>query len=312
MNPINIETQRLLLRPFEERDRQAVLEFNSHPDVVKYTGEEALRTLEEAEKVIETIWKRDYEIQGYGRLAVVYKPDNKVIGFSGLKWEADIEQTDIGYRFLPQYWGKGIATESCLPLLDYGFEKLGLHQIVGLAYPANIASCKVLEKIGMHQYKTDYFPGDDKKCLWHKIKNKKATPIVVSQDIECSKEKVWTAITVVDKMRKWYFEQLERFEAKLGFSTHFLILNANKRFTHRLKVTYVKTYDSISYLWRYDEYEGVSKSNFKIVETAKGVNVTITCTGLETFPQNVDEFKPQSCQAGWEYFINRLKNYCEE
>lgn len=164
-----IETDRLILRPFVDSDVEAVYEFNSHPEVIRYTGESPVKSKQEAQDIITTIWKRDYEIQGYGRFAVVYKPDNKVIGFSGLKWEADIGETDIGYRFLPEYWGQGIATESCIPLLKYGFDDLGLKQIVGLAYPENVASCKVLMKIGMNLYKTGKFPGDDKECNWYKV-----------------------------------------------------------------------------------------------------------------------------------------------
>lgn len=311
MNEKIIETERLILRPFKNTDVEAVLEFNSHPEVVRYTGEKPLKSLEEAQSVINTIWHRDYSVQGYGRFAVVYKPDNKVIGFSGLKWESDIGETDIGYRFLPQYWGKGIATESCLPLLDYGYRELGLHRIVGLAYPENIASCKVLEKIGMQHYKTDYFPGDEKKCLWHKKENTKATPIIVSQDINCTQDKVWSALTILDEMKKWYFEQIEAFAATIGFATQFEVRNEGKVFTHKWKVVDLKPNASISYTWQYAEYPGNSKVNFKITKLEQGIQVTVSCTGLETFPQDIPEFNVESCKGGWEYFLNRLKNYCE-
>ncbi len=307
-----IETERLILRRFTDSDVEAVFEFNSHPEVVRYTGEKPLRSIEEAQNVIDTVWKRDYNIQGYGRFAVVYKPDNKVIGFSGLKWESDIGETDIGYRFLPEYWGKGIATESCLPLLDYGFNDLGLHQIVGLAYPDNVASCKVLEKIGMRHYKTDYFPGDSIKCRWHKMENKKSNPIIVSQDIRCTKAKAWSAISQLEEMKKWYFEQIETFEAHIGFATQFVIHHEGKTFTHKWNVVDVQSEESISYLWRYDEYNGISKSKFTMEETDQAVRITVTCTGLETFPQDIPEFKEESCRGGWEYFLQRLKDYCEE
>lgn len=311
MNDKIIETERLILRPFTDTDVEAVLEFNSHPEVVRYTGEEPLQTLEEAQSVINTVRNRDYNVQGYGRMAVVHKLDNKVIGFSGLKWEADIEETDIGYRFLPKYWGKGIATESCLPLLEYGFVELGLHRIVGLAYPANVASCKVLEKIGMQHYKTDYFPGDDKKCLWHKIENSNAKPIVVSKEINCTQEKAWSALTILDEMKKWYFDQIVAFEAKVGFATQFVIHNEGRTFTHKWKVVDLKPEESISCSWQYDEYKGISKATFRVEKIKQGVSVTVTCTGLETFPQDVPEFKSESCRGGWEYFLNRLKDYCE-
>ncbi len=163
-----IETDRLILRAFVDSDVEEVLAFNSHPEVMRYTGDTQITSLQDAQKIITTIWHRDYEVHGYGRFAVIYKPDNKVIGFSGLKWEAAIGETDIGYRFLPEYWGKGIATESCIPVMEFGFKDLGLKQIVGLAYPENIASCRVLQKLGMEHYKTEKFPGDDIICNWYK------------------------------------------------------------------------------------------------------------------------------------------------
>jgi|GEM_PF-153803 len=305
-----IETDRLILRRFVDSDVEAVFEFNSHPEVVKYTGEVPLQSMDEAQKIISTIWHRDYDIQGYGRFAVVYKPDNKVIGFSGLKWETDIDNTDIGYRFLPEYWGKGIATESCIPLLKYGFKELGLHQILGLALPENAASSNVLQKIGMDHYKTENFPGEDLLCKWYKIENPNSKPIAVSNQINCSVEKAWSALTELNEMHKWYFEQLPAFKAELGFATEFVIHNEDRTFTHQWKVTDVKPNKSISYTWKYAEYKGISRAIFVITPREQGVEVSVTCTGLETFPDDIPEFRDESCRNGWKYFMNRLKEYC--
>ena len=236
---------------------------------------------------------------------------NKVIGFSGLKWDSEIEETDIGYRFLPEYWGKGIATESCIPLLQYGFDDLELEQIVGLTYPENIASCKVLEKIGMKKYKNGHLPGDDKECIWCRKQNSKSDTIKVTQVIKCKKAKVWSAITVLDEMHKWYFEQLESFHPKVGFTTEFVTHNKEKTFTNQWKILDVKPHESITYSWQYPEYPGHSTSEFNLIETEHGSSVSVTCTGLETFPNDVPEFKAESCKGGWEYFLNRLKEYCE-
>ncbi len=311
MNKV-IETERLIIRPFVDGDVEAVYEFNSHPEVIKYTGNALVKNLQEAQDIITTIWHRDYKIHGYGRFAVVYKPDNKVIGFSGLKWEADLDATDIGYRFLPEYWGMGIATESCIPILQYGFEELGLDKIVGLALPDNIASCKVLEKIGMHHYKTANFPGEDLMCNWYKKENPESNPIVVTREIKCDKEKIWSAITDINEMKQWYFDQIPSFEAKLGFATEFVIYNEGRTFTHQWSVLDVKPNDTITYSWQYPEYPGRSQSKFSIVESDQGTSITLSCTGLETFPDDIPEFTRESCEGGWNYFLNRLKDYCEK
>ena len=164
-----IETERLILRPFEDGDAPSILEFGGNPDVIRYTGDQLITTIEEAQNLIDNVWKVDYATHGYGRFAVIYKPDNRLIGFSGLKYEHLLNGTDIGYRFLPQYWGMGIATESCWPVLDFGFNDLQLQEVLGLAYPVNNKSCKVLEKIGMTHYKTEPFPGEHIDCNWYRL-----------------------------------------------------------------------------------------------------------------------------------------------
>ena len=168
MKPI-IETSSLILREFTKDDFESVYEFNSNHDVHKYTGDEITNTLEKAREIIEKIWLKDYNTYGYGRWAVVYKPDNKIIGFAGLKYLPEINETDIGYRFLPQYWGLGIASEVSKEIIKYGFEQLSLERIIGIAMPENIGSWKVLEKMGLTLYKTDAYDGDGKKYNWYKI-----------------------------------------------------------------------------------------------------------------------------------------------
>ncbi|HIM30009.1 MAG TPA: N-acetyltransferase [Planctomycetes bacterium] len=69
-----------------------------------------------------------------------------MIGFCDLE---DLDAVDVGYRFLPGYWGQGLATEACLASVTFGFEVLGLNRIVGFVLPENVASIRVLEKVGM-------------------------------------------------------------------------------------------------------------------------------------------------------------------
>jgi len=168
MNPI-IETERLILREFTVNDVESVYEFNSNVELHKYTGDEIIKSKERAKEIITDIWLKDYEKYGYGRWAVVYKPENKVIGFAGLKYLTEINETDIGYRFLPEYWGKGLASEISNEIIKYGFNKLNLNRIIGIAMPENIGSWKVLEKIGLELYKVDKYDGDGKDYNWYKI-----------------------------------------------------------------------------------------------------------------------------------------------
>ena len=165
------ETERLLLRKFDLEDIPAVFEYGSNAVVSRYTGSPPLTSMKEAEEIITDVILTDYQAYGYGRWALVHKADNKVIGFAGPKYLPELEQTDIGYRMLPEYWGKGIATEASIAVVDYSFKHLNLTELIGIVMPDNVASAKVLKKAGFHFYKEGNYYVDDHAyfCHWYKI-----------------------------------------------------------------------------------------------------------------------------------------------
>jgi ribosomal-protein-alanine N-acetyltransferase len=142
-----VETERLLLREFVEDDAEAFFSFNGDPEVMRHTGQSPSTSVSQVRREIRDY--PDYRKHGFGRWAVVYKPDQVIVGFNGLKYLDDLREVDLGYRFRVDYWGKGIATESSRAVLSYGFEELGLKRIIGLVLPANTASVRVLKKVGM-------------------------------------------------------------------------------------------------------------------------------------------------------------------
>ena len=166
-----LESDRLLIRPFEFGDEVAMYELNSNPTVQKYTGDILLKSVKQARELLTNVVFRDYKLHGFGRLAVIFKPDNKLIGFTGFKYLPDISNADLGYRFLPDYWGKGIATESSIMSLKFGFEKLDLNPILGFAEPENVASTAVLRKLGFILTKLAPYPCEDnsKAFEWYKL-----------------------------------------------------------------------------------------------------------------------------------------------
>jgi [ribosomal protein S5]-alanine N-acetyltransferase len=167
-----IETDRIILRRFVLEDAEDVFAYGSNSKVNRYIGNPDLESIDEAQKIITHINFPDYDKHGYGRYAVYHKADKKVIGFAGLKFLPQYNMSDIGYRFLPEYWGKGIATEVCIPLMKYGFETLNLETIIGIAMKENIASCRVLEKIGLKFWKTEQYDGDGGDHCWYKLDRK--------------------------------------------------------------------------------------------------------------------------------------------
>ena len=152
---LRIETERLIIRPFELRDIDASYEMNLDPEVSQYTGDGGVVPKEEMERRIVKNVFGDYEKYGFGRLAVELKGENKFIGFTGLKYLPDMDEVDLGFRFMKQYWGMGIATESGKASIDFGFTILGLKRIIGLVLPENVKSVRVLEKLGF-QYEKEF------------------------------------------------------------------------------------------------------------------------------------------------------------
>ena len=96
----------------------------------------------------------DYRKHGFGRLAVELKSESKFMGFNGLKYLEDINEVDLGFRFMKAYWGKGIATESGNACINLGFETLGLNKIIAMVLPQNLGSIRVLEMLNF-EYEND-------------------------------------------------------------------------------------------------------------------------------------------------------------
>ncbi len=90
---------------------------------------------------------KHWERHGYGRWAVIFKQNQKLIGCAGLRnYEDDAE---LVFLIDQPYWGQGIATEIALACLNFGFEKHNFKKIIAFARPQNTASRNVMEKIGM-------------------------------------------------------------------------------------------------------------------------------------------------------------------
>ena len=145
---ILFQTPRLILRQFTEADAPLILSLNSDPEIVRYVHEPTLKTVEQAEKILQDIILPQYK-NNLGRWAIHTKYNMDFIGWCGLKYRPELDEIDLGYRLMQKAWGKGFATEAAQYSLEYGFTKLNLNLITGRAHIENIASIKVLEKIGM-------------------------------------------------------------------------------------------------------------------------------------------------------------------
>lgn len=166
-----IETKRLILREFLPSDEVGMFELDSNPAVHKYLGNNPIATIEQAREIIEKI-RVQYIKNGIGRWATIETTSGQFIGWSGLKFISDVENNqtnfhDVGYRFMPQYWGKGYATESAKAALEYAFNTMKLKEVIGTCHEENKASRKVLEKCGLKF--VEKFLWKNITCDWLKI-----------------------------------------------------------------------------------------------------------------------------------------------
>lgn len=145
---MEINTKRLKLREITQQDFQAVHEYASDPETVKYMSF-GPNTEEETQEFINRNLKRQQEQPrtDYG-FGIILKHEDSFIGACGIHSVTEI-QASIGYILNRRYWGHGYATEAATALVDYLFSELGVHRVYASCDPRNKASIRVLEKVGM-------------------------------------------------------------------------------------------------------------------------------------------------------------------
>ena len=149
-----IETNRLGLRNWMDTDIPVFVEMNKDPKVMEYFPK--VLSEEETMAMIDRV-KQHFIDNGFGLFAVELKETNGFIGFVGLSipnFEADFTPcVEIGWRLAHKHWGKGYAPEAAEACLNYGFDNLGLKEIVSFTSVLNKSSMRVMEKIGMKYVK---------------------------------------------------------------------------------------------------------------------------------------------------------------
>ena len=165
----DIHTPRLQLRRFTLDDVEIFYELGSHPEVIRYAQRTPLRSLEEARERLLAAPLRDYEKHGYGRLVVVEKASSLPVGWCGLKYVDELGEVDIGYRLLPEYWGKGYALEACRAVLEHGWGQSGLRRIVATVIPENVRSLRVLSALGFVYERRVRLSGDAREYELHAL-----------------------------------------------------------------------------------------------------------------------------------------------
>jgi len=170
-----LETERLLLRPMELSDAEAMFAMDSNPLVHKYLWQKPSQNIEEIIKVIEYLQKQ-YRENNIGRFAAILKETGEFIGWTGIKYINDHVENgntnfyDYGYRLDEKFWSKGYATEASIAWLDYGFKQMKIDKMNAYTHSENGASNHILQKVGM-QWVEDYLDKDGVLWKWWQMNN---------------------------------------------------------------------------------------------------------------------------------------------
>ena len=173
---LTLESERLLYRPFELSDAQALFEMDSNPNVHKYLWQKPTLDINESIQIIEMLQKQ-YKENGIGRFATILKETGEFIGWTGIKFVNDhIENGntnfyDYGYRLNEKFWNQGFATEATRTWLYYGFNEMKITEMNAYTHSENGASNHILSKSGF-LFIEDYPDKDGITWKWWQLENK--------------------------------------------------------------------------------------------------------------------------------------------
>jgi RimJ/RimL family protein N-acetyltransferase len=143
-----LETERLTMRRLEAGDAAFILRLVNEPSWLRYIGDKGVRTLEDARQYIHDGPGDMYRRHGFGLWLVKRKSDGEPIGLCGLLKRDALEDVDIGFALLPEFWRQGFAIEAASATVQYARRQLGLKRLAAITSMENAASRSLLEKLG--------------------------------------------------------------------------------------------------------------------------------------------------------------------
>ncbi|MDQ3804858.1 MAG: GNAT family N-acetyltransferase [Acidobacteriota bacterium] len=158
-----LETERLVLRQLSAEDAEFILGLLNEPSWLRFIGDRGVRTVGDAREYIAKGPAASYERHGFGLYLTELKEGGAPVGICGLLKRESLEDVDLGFAFLPKFWGRGYAYESAAAVLEYARSAFGLKRIVAVTAADNHASIKLLEKLGLRFEKTVRLSEDDEE-----------------------------------------------------------------------------------------------------------------------------------------------------
>lgn len=147
MKMTELQTARTLLRPFSTNYAEEAFTWFGDPEVMKFTpsgpDESVDATLERIRHYLE------HQAQyGFAKWIILERGSGKPIGDAGPMYCSECRRFELGYRLSPNYWNKGLATEVASAWVQHGVQVFGLNDLMAFTHPDNLASVRVLEKVG--------------------------------------------------------------------------------------------------------------------------------------------------------------------
>ena len=155
-----LHTAHLTLRQFAPTDADALHLILSTPDILRYFPTPGAPSLERTTRIVNRQIEQ-WQTVGYGWWALTPRAEDRLIGWGGLQFLPETDETEVGYLLAQPAWGQGLATEAARAAVAYAFEHFDFPELIGITHPDNIASQRVLQKAGMHFSRADrYFNMD--------------------------------------------------------------------------------------------------------------------------------------------------------
>jgi ribosomal-protein-alanine N-acetyltransferase len=149
----SLRTSRLTLRPLQLNDAGTLNRIYQSEGVLRYFPNPIPPPLEKVQRLI-TAQQVHWDTHGYGNWGLLPDGEEEIIGWAGLQYLLELDETEVGFLLDQPFWGRGYATEATLASLQFGFEHFSLDHIIALVHPDNLASQRVIEKCGMTYMET--------------------------------------------------------------------------------------------------------------------------------------------------------------
>lgn len=167
---IKLESQRLVVQSLQDCDAKFILELLNDPSFLENIGDKQVRDEEAAKAYIRNQVANGNEQQGYGMNLVKLRDGDIPMGICGLVNRPELSEPDLGFAFLPKFWGYGYAFEASVAVLKFAYTELQKNCLQGITAPENVSSQRLLEKLGFSRKGTVEVGGID-NVLYEQNKN---------------------------------------------------------------------------------------------------------------------------------------------